>query len=384
MHLNQALSLMIIAMAAALLPTISHRLRIPPVVAEILFGVFIGKSFLDLTFSGEWLPFLANLGFLMLMFLAGAEIDFSMLEKQHPSQLILYGIIFITTLVLAYVFSLALGHAFFLALILSTTSLGLVVPILRDVRITKTPIGQSILISATLADFLTFFGITFYVLFKKHGITWHFVTPIPAFIFFGLLLWAARLWVWWHPEKAGSLLGTSDPSELGVRFCMALLFVFVALSELVGVEPVLGAFMGGCLLSFVFREKKLLEEKLTALSYGFLIPFFFIYVGIQFDLRNILDKNQLVFTAKLLVAALIVKIIPSLLLVIKKFSWKAALKGGILLSARLSLIIAAASIGLQEGFISHQLKDSIVLLAIITSVLPPAIFKHAFGREGRK
>jgi Kef-type K+ transport system membrane component KefB len=376
MQLNQAFSLMIIAIAAALLPNISHRLRLPPVVTEILFGVLMGKSLLNLIFAGEWLPLLANLGFLMLMFLAGADIDFSMLRKEKPKHLILYVLLFGATLVLAYLFSRSIGHGFFLALILSTTSLGLLVPILRDAGITKTPLGQSILISATLADFLTFFGITFYILFNKHGFTWQFIIPIPVFILFGILLWIARLWVWWNPEKAARLLGKSGPSELGVRFSMALLFVFVALSDLVGLQPLLGAFMGGCLLSFIFREKRLLEEKLTALAYGFLIPFFFIYVGIQFELKNILDKNQLLFLAKLLLIAFAIKIIPSLLLILKKLPWKSALEAGILLSARLSVIIAAASIGVQEGFIPPHIMDSIVLLAIITSTLAPTIFKQ--------
>ncbi|MDL1965735.1 MAG: cation:proton antiporter [Candidatus Desulfofervidus auxilii] len=381
MHLNQAFSLMIITIGAALLPNISYRLKLPPVVAEILFGVLIGKTFLNVTFSGEWLPFLANLGFLMLMFLAGVEINFSMLEKQKPRQLLLYGVIFIATLTLAYIFSLSMGQGLFLALILSTTSLGLVVPTLHDVGISKAPLGQSILISATLADFLTFFGITFYLLFQKHGFSWQFIIPVPLFIFFGLLLWIARLWFWWNPEKAASLLGKSGPSELGVRFSMALLFIFVALSRVVGLDPLLGAFMGGCLLSFIFREKRLLEEKLTALAYGFLIPFFFIYVGIQFELKNILDKNQLLLIAKILLAAFVIKIIPSLLLVINKFPWKCALKAGILLSARLSLIVAAASIGVQQGFITPHLKDSIILLAIITSTLAPTIFKQIFNHE---
>lgn len=381
MQINQAFSLMIIAIAAVLLPNIGHRLKLPPVVAEILFGIIIGKSLLDLDFSGEWLPFLANLGFLMLMFLAGADIDFSMLEKEKPKHLILYVLIFVATLVIAYLFSRSIGYGFFLALVLSTTSLGLLARILRDVEITKTPLGQGILISAILANFLTFFGITFYILFKKHGFTWQFILPVPAFILFGLLLWLARLWVWWNPEKAARLLGKSGPSELGVRFSMALLFVFVALSELVGLQPLLGAFMGGCLLSFIFREKRLLEEKLTAFAYGFLIPFFFIYVGIQFQLENILDKNQLLFIAKLLLAAFVIKIVPSLLLILKKFPWKSALEAGVLLSARLGVIIAAASIGVKEGFVPSHLMESIVLVAILTSTLAPTIFKQSLKKQ---
>lgn len=377
MQMDQAFSLMIIAIAAVLLPNIGHRLKIPPVVAEILFGILIGKSLFNLNFAGDWLPFLANLGFLMLMFLAGADIDFSMLEKENLKHLMLYGLIFIGTLFMAYLFSLSMGYGFLLALVLSTTSLGLLMRILRDTGISKTPLGQSILISATLSNFLTFLGITFFILFERHGLTWQFIIPVPVFVMFGLLLWIIRLWVWWNPEKAVRLLGTSGPSELGVRFSMALLFVFVALSELGGLQPILGAFMGGCLLSFIFREKRLLEEKLTAFAYGFLIPFFFIYVGIQFELKNVLDKNQILFAAKLLLAAVAIKVVPSLLLVFNKFPWKSALEAGILLSARLGVIIAAASVGIKEGLLPLHLMDSIVLVAILTSTLAPIIFKQS-------
>ncbi|MDL1971599.1 MAG: cation:proton antiporter [Candidatus Desulfofervidaceae bacterium] len=99
------------------------------------------------------------------------------------------------------------------------------------------------------------------------------------------------------------------------------------------------------------------EEKLTSLAYGFLIPFFFIYTGIQSELNNIVDKATLIFIAKLLVGAFIVKIIPVFILKFKKVSWQNAAGVGVLLSARLSLIIAAAAIGLQKGFISSHLSS---------------------------
>lgn len=382
MHFDQALSLMIIATAALVLPNIAERLRVPPIVAEILFGVIIGKSLLNIPVSGEWITILAEIGFLMLMFLAGAELDFSLLEKEKPQVFVLYALIVASTFLLSYAFSRLLGYGFYLALILSTASLGLVLPTLSNVGITGTMLGQSILLCAVLGDFLTFFGITFYVLFDKYGFTWRFITPIPVFALFGILLFAARLWVWWNPEKAKVLVGKSSPSELGVRFSIALLFIFVALSELAGMEPVLGAFMGGCLLSFIFREKEHLEEKLASIAYGFLIPFFFIRVGIMFEIGNVLNLDSLIFIVKLVAVAFAVKIIPSLLLLLRKIPPRYSVAAGFLLSARLTLIIAAAAIGLREGFIDQALRDSIVFLALVTSVVSPTAFKHIINREG--
>lgn len=381
MILDQALSLLLVSLAVAILPGLSRLLRLPSPVMEILFGVVLGKSFLHLQFSGDWLQFLGYLGFFLLMFHAGMEIDFGMLLKQSLSQLSFQLLLFVATFGLSLVSALYLGQGVFMALVLTTTSLGLVMPTLREVGVQKTRLGQAILIAASLADFLTLLGITFFVLWHQHGVSWHFVSPLPLLVGFALVLWAGRRWAWWNPQQAEQFLGARDSLELSVRLSLALLFLFVAVSELVHLEPVLGAFLGGCVLSFVFREKGQLESKLSAIGFGFLIPIFFINVGVQFDLNNVLRPGQLPFTLKLLVLACLVKIVPGLLLKFQRLSFKDGLKAGILLSARLSLIMAAAEIGVREGLMSSAVKDSIVLLALLTCLLGPTLFKLTYKEQ---
>ena len=375
MLLNQAWSLLLVSVGAAFLPSLSRVIRLPAIVLEILFGVILGRSVLHLEFTGDWLSFLAQLGFLLLMFQAGMEIDFAMLRKQSARQLVLQLAIFFSTFGLALIASFAFGYGIFVALILTTTSLGLVVPTLRETGLTKSVLGQSILLAATLADFLTLVGITFYALWYEHGPHWQFLAPIPLFLGFGLILKLLKLWAWWHPQAAGRLLSSQDSQEMGVRLSLALLFLFVALSELAGLEPVLGAFMGGAVLAVIFREKGHLETKLSGIGYGFLVPFFFIHVGMQFNLANVLSPDQLLFTLKLLVAAVIVKILPGFLLSFGGIPFHQVFKAGILLSSRLSLIIVAASIGLDLGFIDAPMKDDVVLLAVVTCLFGPSAFK---------
>ena len=375
MIIQQAWSLLIVALGAAILPGFSRMVRLPAVVMEILFGVILGKSALQLQFSGNWLSFLAQLGFLLLMFQAGMEIDFGALRRQRFGQLVLQIVIFGATCSFSMAAAILLGQGLFTGLILSTTSLGLVMPTLKEAGISRTPFGQSALIAATLADFLTLFGITFFVLWHEYGFSWQFLRPVPLFFGFGLLLKAARLWSWWHPEKVSRLLAAEDSQELGVRFSLALLFLFVALSELVHLEPVLGAFMGGTMLAIVFQEKAHLELKLSGIGSGFLIPLFFINVGMQFDVVNILTIDQIVFTAELLLLAVLVKLLPSLLFMVGGISFLTSMNLGILLSSRLSLIIVAATIGRNQGFITEGFKDAIILLAVITCLLGPSVFK---------
>jgi Kef-type K+ transport system membrane component KefB len=358
--------------------------KLPAVVLEIICGIILGQSVLQLQLGGEWLGFLAELGFLVLMFQAGMEIDFEMLRtmrvREFGVQLSMFG----ATVGLAMLGAATLSQGIFLGLVLSTTSLGLVVPALKEAGLSRSRLGQSALIAATLADFLTLLAITFFLLWHEQGLSWQFLWPVPLFVLFGLLLKLARLWSWWFPERMARLLDPQDNLELGMRLSLALLFFFVALSELVHLEPVLGAFMGGALISFVFREKWNLESKISGLGYGFLIPLFFIHVGMTFDLSNVLHWEQVIFTLKLLLLALLVKLLPSLILIANRISAGECLKLGFLLSSRLSLIVVAASIGYETGFISAVYKDSIILLAVCTCLIGPTTFKllQALSRQG--
>lgn len=380
MEISHGLSLFIVTLAAALLPGLSRMVRLPEPVAMILFGVVLGKSALDLHMGEHWLPFLAELGFLMLMFQAGMEIDFRLLRGQGRRGMAFQALFFGTTLALAFGCAALLAQDAFIALVLSTTSLGLVMPILKEVELEGSVFGQTILIAATLADFLTLLGITLVVLWRQSGLTWEFVAPVPLFVGFGLALWLFRLWAWWHPERAERILLGESLQQQGVRMSLALLFLFVALSELANIEPVLGAFMGGCILSFVLRRKEALESKISVLGFGLLIPVFFIHVGMGFDVANILTADRLLFTLELLVAALAVKLVPCLYFPLFRMKMADGIRTGMLLSARLSLIIAAAAIGLKEGYISVETKDSIVLLALLTCLLGPVGFKALLPR----
>jgi len=118
------------------------------------------------------------------------------------------------------------------------------------------------------------------------------------------------------------------------------------------------------------------EEKLAGFAYGFLIPIFFINVGLQFPTESLLRPDFLLLTGKLLIAALLVKLLPSLLLRFRGLSYRSCLLAGILLSARLSLIIASAAIGVEKGLMPPELEASILGLALITASACPILFRR--------
>ncbi|EPZ52789.1 cation:proton antiporter [Alicyclobacillus acidoterrestris] len=153
-----------------------------------------------------------------------------------------------------------------------------------------------------------------------------------------------------------------------------MLSVTAALADFTGAEPILGSFLVGMLVSalpFAFKEK--LRDYSHGIGYGFFIPLFFISVGLDFDFRSLAAGPTLVWIPIFICVAFAVKLIPSLQLV-RQFGWRQALSGGCLLSARLSLIAAAAQIGVQIGALSSSLADCVILVAVITSLVSPITF----------
>jgi Kef-type K+ transport system membrane component KefB len=372
--MEQATSIILIAVAAFLLPLIAGRLRLSAVTLEIIFGILVGPFALKLVEPTDLLTFLAEFGFLLLMFLSGFEIDFAGMEKQGPRQLAQGGLTFLLTLGLSYSLAHVLGYGIFVTFLLATTSVGLVVPILRNTRRTATRLGQFILISALMADFLTLVGITVFALIHEHGLGLRVMNIPILFLLIVISLGIIRRIVWWHPEWFERLFSSNDPSEMGIRASLAFMFVIVGLSYALEVEPILGAFLAGTVFAFIFRNRGFLEQQLSGFSYGFLIPVFFINVGLSFDLAVLLEPGILLLSLELIGAALVVKVLPPLF-ILRGLPFRETLSAGVLLSARLSLVIAVATLGVRIGLMGQELRASIILLALVTSTFAPTLFR---------
>ncbi|MHC1623774.1 MAG: cation:proton antiporter [Candidatus Methanospirareceae archaeon] len=372
-----------IAVFAFLIPILSDRMGVPAVVGEIICGVIIGRSVLGL-FTGEeeGIAFLASFGFIFLMFLVGLQIDFSQVEVHGAKLFVLGTFVYLISLAISIFLTYKLGYGFYMALVLSTSSVGLIVPTLREQGMLKSEFGQTIIISAFIADFTTVLLVTVHTLYHEEGITWGMFLIALVFVLFFAVYYVGKLAIWHYPERLSKWFKSDQPSEIGVRASFALLLVFVVLAEVVGVEAILGAFLAGVILSILFRGGTILEQKLYGIGYGFLIPIFFINVGMQFDLEALWGEGIYLVVPMLLLIALVVKMVPSLLFLIK-YSLRESIAAGVLLSSRLSLIIAVAAVGMELGFVDTAMGSAIVLLAIITSISCPTIFRrmHQHGKE---
>ena len=185
---SSATTLIAVGLAAFILPLVAGRFGLPAVVLEILFGIVVGPI-LGIVRPDEFLGALAGLGFLLLLFLSGFEIDLRTFERQGARPILVGLAVFGGTLLVAFLATQLLGLGVFVTLVLATTSVGLVVPTLRATRRISTPLGQDILVAALLADFLTLLGVTVVALVVEYSVSPRLLA-LPAFaIAAGAVAW---------------------------------------------------------------------------------------------------------------------------------------------------------------------------------------------------
>ena len=390
-------SLLIVILAAFLTPIILHKLKlnmIPVVVAEILVGLIIGNSGFNIVESDMWLETLSTLGFIFLMFLSGLEIDFKAFSgekkkvrlpngKLEPNTFLTATIIFIgifiLSLLLSYLFVLAgfIEDVFLMTLIISTISLGVVVPTLKEGHLMQTAIGQIILLVAVIADLVTMILLAVFAsIHEDGGNTWLLLILFVAGVLLYFLLRSFKNKN--IPYLESMATGTI---QIGTRGVFTLIIFLVAISETVGAENILGAFLAGVLVSLLSPNQDLVH-KLDSFGYGFFIPIFFVMIGVNLDIWSLLSEPKLLILIPLLLIALLIsKLIPVALLK-RWYDTKTVFASGFLLTSTLSLVIAAATIGEKMGVITKEMSGMFILVAVITSVFTPIVFKKLFPSGG--
>ncbi|MCI2952732.1 monovalent cation:proton antiporter family protein [Staphylococcus capitis] len=388
------LSLVIVVVAAFLTPIIVNRLNInflPVVVAEILMGIIIGHSFLNLVERDSVLNILSTLGFIFLMFLSGLEIDFKAFkkdsrsrqgknkqEKNLPSHLNLaltvFGFIMLISIILAYAFKWLglVDDVLLMVIIISTISLGVVVPTLKEMNIMRTTIGQFILLVAVLADLVTMLLLTVYGAINGHGGSTIWLTGI-------LIVFTIIFYIIGGLFKRMSFLQKlmDGTTQIEIRAVFALIILLVALAEGVGAEYILGAFLAGVVVSLLNPDEEMVE-KLDSFGYGFFIPIFFIMVGVDLNIPSLIKEPSLLLIIPVLILAFIVSKLIPVLFIKRWFDTKTTIASAFLLTSTLSLVIAAAKIAEQLKTISAETSGILILSAVITCVFVPIIFKKMF------
>ena len=369
----------LVAAAAPLLLGFVPRIRIPAVIVEIVLGIVLGPSVLGWVEVDVPVQILALIGLAFLLFLAGLEIDPARLRGR-----------LLKVALIGYLITLALGiplgfglHAIgwvrsplLIAIALSATSLGLVVPVLKDARQSDSEVGQAAIVAATVADFAAILLLSLFFSASGGG-TGSRVVLIVAFAVLVLVTGIVVSRAGRSRRLGGILVRLQDTTaEIRVRFAVVLLIAFTALAERFGLESILGAFLAGVVVSVVDRDSGShpnFRTKLDAIGYGFLIPVFFISSGIRLDLKGLLDHpSALLRVPVFLVALLVVRGVPALLS-LRTAGRRATVATALLQATSLPFIVTATQIGVQLGRITPVTGAALVFAGLLSVLVFPAL-----------
>lgn len=386
-------TLVLVPAIAAIAPlatrAVGRWIAIPLVVFEILLGILLGPDVLDWVQPDDFIALFADFGLAMLFYLAGREIDFAAVRGTPIARA---GIGWLVSLAVALGLGLLIepgAGAVFVAVALTSTALGALLPILRDAGLLGTPFGVSILAVGAVGEFGPLLAIS---LFLSGRSPLHAALVLIAFaVIAGVLMFLASRGdgVRLHRAIEASL---HTSGQFVVRLVMFVLLSLVALSIFLGIDMLLGAFAAGVLGKLLLagaseREAEITEAKIEAVGFGLLVPVFFINTGITFDLEALVaDVRTLALLPFFVVLLLVVRGLPSLLVAPSGSSARELVATGLFGATGLPIIVAVTAIGVDAGDLESGTAAALVGAGMISVLLFPLIALALRGRgaKGRR
>jgi Kef-type K+ transport system membrane component KefB len=363
------------ALAGLFVTILGPRVAIPVVVVELVLGILVGPEVAGIAKLDPATQFFGNLGLGMLFFFAGYEINF---ERIRGMPLKLAGVGWLVSLVLAYALAGLLAatavvvSGLYTGSALATTAIGTLIPILRDAGELRTRFGTYLLAAGAAAEFGPILLVT---LVLSTGNPLHEALILVFFVALAVVtgIFAVRTaWRGWALIERTF----ESSSQLGVRLAVVLVFALVALASELGLDLLLGGFVAGMItrLALRGRELQIFESKLTAVGYGFLIPFFFVTSGMAFDVDELFTDPVALLKLPLFVALfVVVRGVPALLLYRRVFELRDRVALGVFSATELPLVVAITTIALEAGEMHPSTAAALVGAAIISTLAFPLL-----------
>lgn len=376
----------IAAIAVALLP---KRMAPPVVVLELVLGIVIGPHVLHLAHIDDFVEFFSNLGLGMLFYFAGYEIDFQRI-KGRPLELGAWA--WVISVVLAFgigVILVGLGiivSALYVGAAMATTAIGTLIPILRDNGELKTRFGTYLLAAGGAGEFGPILLVT---LFFSTQSALHESAILIAFVVLAIAIALLSMRLAWQGWPA--LERTFEASsQLAVRVTVVLVFGLVLLAGDLGLDVLLGGFVAGLITRMALKghELAVFESKLTAVGFGFFVPFFFVTSGIAFNLAALGSVAAIGKLVLFFVLFLVVRGVPMLLLYGREMNLRNRTALAFYAATELPLVVAITTIAIDAGRMRSSTAAGLVGAAMLSTLVYPfvgmALRKEALEEEDER
>lgn len=370
------------AVAAATVAAVPKRLAPPVVVLELVLGIVIGPEVLGIARNDDFIEFFSNLGLGMLFFFAGYEIDFERI-KGLPLKLGGWG--WLLSVAVAYALGGILAatgviaSALYTGSAMATTAIGTLIPILRDNGELKSRFGTYLLAAGGAGEFGPILLLTI-VLSTDHPLRESAILIAFALVAVALgiasIRWAGRRWE--------ALMATLEASsQLAVRVTMVLIFGLVFLASRLGLDLLLGGFAAGMIVRLILKghEAEVFESKLTAIGFGFFIPFFFVASGIDFDLAALGSIGAIAKLVLFFALFLVVRGAPAMLLYRGVLGARDRAALAFYSATELPLVVAITTLATESGHMHASTAAGLVGAAMLSTLVFPfvglALRRHA-------
>ena len=394
-HIVSLTAVAIVSVVALLSPLSVRvlRLPVPAIVLEILLGVIVGPQVLGWVHMDAALQVLSTIGLSFLLLLAGLEIDVHHLRG--PLLRRASGA-FVVSFALAVAVGVGLGmlglarSPVLMAVILSATGLGIILPVLKDAGIVETRAGQVIVAGASIAEVVPIVLLS--LLFAEDtsvGVGAR-LTLLAVFVGFTGVVIAVVLGLERAHIFCKALLDLQDTTaEIRVRGTMALLLVFASLASAFGLESILGAFLAGAALTLLDRDDDMTHTqfytKLHAVGFGVFIPFFFVAIGVSLDVRALVDDvSSLAKIPVFVVALLVVRALPAILYRPLLGGSRDVLAAGLLQATSLSIPVVAGGIGVELGLLQPANYAALVAAGLLSVIVFPRLAVVLLARGAKE
>jgi Kef-type K+ transport system membrane component KefB len=378
-HFGDLLIVAAVAFAAPFLLGLFPGLRLPSVVLEIVAGIVIGPSVLGIVEVDQAIEVIALIGLSFVLFLAGLEIEFDKLRGQ---------VLRVTAIGFALSFGIALVVAFGLkagglvetpllvAIILCATSLGVLMPVLKDAGEISTTFGQLIIEAATIADFGAIILLSLF--FSGEGGLGATLLLLGALALLAIVVYLAVRGAEGSARIRRDLVRLQDTTaQIRVRAAIVLFVGFAATAETLGLEVILGTFIAGVIISLLDRDEVMthpdFRRKLEAMGFGFFIPVFFVASGVRFDVDALVaDASNLIMLPIFLGALVLVRGLPALLYR-RLLDGRRVVVAGLMQATSLPFIVAATAIGLELGLVDAAESAALIGAGLLSVLIFPLV-----------
>lgn len=364
----------IAALAAITVAAVPKRFAPPVVVVELLMGVVVGPQVLDLATTDEFIEFFANLGLGMLFFFAGYEIDFERI-KGTPLKLGAWG--WLLSIALAYGIGGVLAAAgivlsfLYTGSAMATTAIGTLIPILRDNGELKTKFGTYLLAAGGVGEFGPILLVTLFLSTKQ---PLHEAAILVAFVLLAIAVALISVRLAWRGWPA--LEKTFEASsQLAVRITVVLVFGLVLLAGKLGLDVLIGGFVAGMITRLALKghELQVFESKLTAVGFGFFVPFFFVASGIEFDLDALASTTAILKLVLFFGLFLVVRGTPALLLYRGVLGARDRAALAFYSATELPLVVAITTLAVDGGHMKTSTAAGLVGAAMLSTLIFPFV-----------